>query len=117
MVSSHHNRCEDKLSDKSRVFIEDLRHGMLRGMNFALPGGSFADAGYMVDAPGMMWSVLNGRYGHFDRPTYSEIAKDFGVNSEHLRLTMLGKRPPSQAILDAFNYEKVVFYIPKRGAD
>lgn len=94
----------------SRETIEKLRRNMLRNMEFARPGGSFADNNFMVSADGVKWSYLDYLYGMFGTPTYAEIARDIGMNDEHLRLILLGKREPSKAFLDAAGYERVTFY-------
>lgn len=90
--------------------VETLRRGMLRNMTFATPGGSFADTDFLVSSDGVKWSFLDSLYGMFGRPTYAEIARDLGINDEHLRLILLGKREPSAAFLEAAGYERVVFY-------
>jgi hypothetical protein len=94
----------------SREVIENLRRDMMRNMVFARLGGSFADPGFMVSADGVKWAYLQYRYDHFGKPSYAEIARDIGMNDEHLRLIMLGKREPSTAFLKAAGFERVVMY-------
>lgn len=97
--------------------VENLRRSMLKNMNFARPGGSFADEGFLVSADGVKWSHMDRLYGIFGRPTFAEIARDIGMNDEHLRLIMIGKREPSTAFLEAAGYERVVFYRRKKSHD
>lgn len=100
-----------KTEEERRAAVDELRRGFLQKAAFATEGvGSFAGAAVLVNADGVKSSYLGYRYGMFDRPTYAEIARDLGMNDEHLRLIMLGKREPSAAFLNAAGFERVVFY-------
>lgn len=94
-----------------RASLDDLRRDFMRNTTFATEGvGSFVDADVLVNAAGVKSSYLGYRYGMFERPTFAEIARDLGMNDEHLRLIMLGKREPSSAFLEAAGFERVVLY-------
>lgn len=75
---------------------------------------SGAPGARLFNASGMLWAVLDRRYGVFDeRPLMSEVARDFGANNELARMILLGKREPSKAFLDAVGWERVTLYRPK----
>lgn len=97
-------------SDRERrENLSRIRHEAGRGMEFYRPGGSLADEGSLINADGLRW--LNSG-SLLDTPTIAEVARDLGVNDEVLRLTLIGKREPSKAFLDAVGYERVVLYRP-----
>lgn len=91
--------------------VSELRTAALRETQFFKPGGSFADKHPpLVNASGMIGQILLVKYGHHEFPTMAEIARDFRVNDELMRVILLGTRAPSKAFLEAVGYERVVLY-------
>lgn len=110
---SHAPRSRKGTERQRREAVDHIRSEMGRRMvifDQRRRNSHDGDPERLDNAEGMIWNVLENRYGYSEHPLISEIAADFGVNDELTRLIILGKRKPSKAFLDAVGYERVTLY-------